>query len=452
MGNGEQSNYLLFMNGSKNDQEGPRMMVGNSTSNATGPVVQAGGPNADKARFDIKLDQAYRIELVTSLDSKGFEYGTPGEVLTVEKDTFDIYVSDLSGNLVGSHRGLSFRDGSNVVQSISTLDLDTVTSSDITFDNWEITDGLIQGNGYLVANTRDFGEGESTNFFKLSIEEHDQDGDSIADWEELALAPYYPFHFFDPKTTNGTPDADALSALLTGTSGEIEVALCATDAAAFESNYPNTIPDDGEITITRTGSLTPISVCFASPTGRAGNTATVCDGTCCMLIGSAGNEEAETEDYELIDESGNRITDTVHFKFGEMSKVTLKAVDDTINEYPETVNLAIATSTDGSYTISDTQSGASIQYRSADNPDNRTIFTGTFSQNDSDQRTSGSGFITATLNGPRTKLHIWSEFSGLSSAQQDAHVHKARPVPRQNIICAITQTQVMLIPNHLTAR
>ena len=163
-----------------------------------------------------------------------------------------------------------------------------------------------------------------------------------------------------------------------------------------------------------------------------------------MLIGSAGDEEAEPEDYQLIDVNGTIITDSVYFGFGEMTKVlTLKAVDDTINEYPETVNLAIATSTDASYTISETQNGASIQiFDLPDNPDNLTIFTGTFSQDGAaTTASSGSGFITATLNGPRTELRIWNEFSGLTSAQQDTHIHKSGPGPSPGpIIYEITQT------------
>ena len=84
------------------------------------------------------------------------------------------------------------------------------------------------------------------------------------------------------------------------------------------------------------------------PLVETGNTATVCDGTCCMLIGSAGDEEAEADDYQLIDAAGMQIADTVHFAFGEMTKqLTVKAVKDALNEYPETLNLAIAASGDG---------------------------------------------------------------------------------------------------------
>ncbi|MEM8867972.1 MAG: PA14 domain-containing protein, partial [Verrucomicrobiota bacterium] len=444
MANASQDVKLIFMNGSDNNQEGPRIDIEDRDS-GTRAAVRAGGPFGSEEEIYVEFEETYRIELVGTLSPNGFSYQTPGEQFTVAEDSFDIYVSDPNRNLIGAARGLSFRDGSGVVDAISSLHLRNPETPNISFDSWDITSGQILGDGYLIPNHIDFGEQTEPNFFELEIQEQDQDGDGIPDWEELALAAHYPFLFFDPDTTNGTPDQTSLQQLLVGTNGNVEVALYASDAAAFESNFPNTIPDNGEITITRTGPLTPItlSLCIA-PLEETGSTATVCDGTCCILVGSAGDEEAEIEDYQLIDEAGTVITDTVHFEFGEMSKVlTLRAIDDNINEYPETVNLAIATAADGSYTISNTQNGASIQlFDLPDNPDNLTIFTGTFSEDGAAVvASSGSGFITATLNGTRTELRIWNEFSGLTSAQQDAHIHKSGPGPSPGaIIYEITET------------
>ena len=36
-----------------------------------------------------------------------------------------------------------------------------------------------------------------------------------------------------------------MQSIISGSQGDIEMALYATDAAAFESNLPKTIPDDG---------------------------------------------------------------------------------------------------------------------------------------------------------------------------------------------------------------
>ena len=444
MATGHDDVSLLFMEGSDDSKQGPRINL-EEVNSGTIATVRGGGSNGTTARIDIAFDQTFRVEIVATLSESGFEYSIPSGQLTVAEDTFDLYVSDAAGNLVGYARGLSFRDGAGVVDTFSTMRLAFATNPNIALDDWEITGGSIEGNGYLTPNRIDFGSPTAPRFFELMIQELDQDGDSLPDWEEIALASHYELLFFDAETNDGTPDANAVGTILADSQGEIEVALYGSDAAAFESNYPNTIPDDGEITITRTGSLAPVTVslCIA-PLDETGNTATVCDGTCCILIGSAGDEAAEREDYQLIEANGNIVTDSVHFGFGEMSKVlTLKAVDDNINEYPETVNLAIAESSEGDYTISETQNGASIQiFDLPDNPDNLTIFTGTFSQDGAAVLpTSGSGFISATLNGTRTELRIWNEFSGLTSAQQDAHVHKASagqtPGP---IIYEITET------------
>lgn len=294
----------------------------------------------------------------------------------------------------------------------------------------------------LFIDSTPAGSEKETNFYRLAVADQDQDGDGISDWEEIALAKFHPVLFFDSETTAGTADATVLASLLMQSQGKPVIALYGTDAAAFESNVPNTTPDNAKITITRSGTLEPIVVklCVA-PLTATGSTATVCDGNCCMLIGSAGDEKAETADYTLVDQDGNTITDTVNFEFGEKTKIlTLTAVSDSINEYPETVNLAVDTSTD--YDISTVQNSASIQlFDLPDHPDNNVVFTGTFSQ---DGRavgaTKGSGYTTALINGPRTKIYFWNEFSNLTSPQQDSHVHKAGSGKTPgDIIYAITE-------------
>lgn len=135
------------------------------------------------------------------------------------------------------------------------------------------------------------------------------------------------------------------------------------------------------------------------------------------------------------------IADEVSFAFGEMSKrLTVIATPDNINEYPETLNLAVKPSDEGLYQISPAN-GASIQlFDLPDSPSNHAIFTGLFSQDgNAVVPSNGSGSTTAILNGPRTKLFITSEFTNLTSNQQDAHVHKSNPGPSPGpIIYAIT--------------
>lgn len=442
----EQDNYVYFMNGNNGLQEGPRFDIEDSTSNPTGAVVRAGGSSGNEAQVDIEFDRTYRIEMITSLVPEGFDYQTKVGSHTVAGDTFDMYVSDLTGQLLGSATGLTFKDsGSNIIQNLSSIRLATPRNPNIIYDDWFVSTGNIPGDGYLVANNIDFGGGLTPNFFKLSVAEEDQDNDTIPDWEEIALAAYANLLFFDSETIDGTSDVDTLQAYLAGATGTPDITLYGTDACAMESNYPNTVRDDGEITITREGVLAPLTVHLEIiPLEDTGEIVTLCDGTCCLLVGVAGDEAAEIEDYVITDEDGNIITDTVHFEFGELEKVlTVKAVNDNINEYPETLKIGIAPSPDSSYTISTLYSRASIQlFDLPDNPDNLTIFTGAFSQDGKAvNATNGSGSVTATINGPRTEIRLWNQFSNLNNAQQDSHVHKANSGNTAgSIIYAITNT------------
>lgn len=440
MGSGHDDAHFYFQ-GPDSSQEGPRVNL-EERNNFTTVAVRAGGSFGVR-QIDVEFDATYRVELVAALETP-FRYQYGLATRTVQPDTFDIYVSTATGEIVGQEFGLTFRDeGADIVQVFDRMRVFGVTSPNIIFDNWEITAGKIAGNGILNRNVSDFSLEADRQFFQLQIQDKDQDADGLSDWEELLLAQHQPFLFFDAETTTGISDTAAVSTLLTTNTGTPVVTLAASDTAAFEDNSPNTEDDHGAILLTRTGTIAPVTVelCIA-PIENTGSTATVCDGTCCTLIGSAGDEEAEATDYLLLDSDGNVVTDRVSFALGEMSKtLTVVAIPDTLNEYPETLNLALAESSDGSYQVSEVLNGASIQlFDLADNPANNAIFTGSFSPDgNADTATQGSGFTTAILNGPRTKLYLTSEFSNLTSAQQDAHVHKANPGPAPgDIIYAIT--------------
>ena len=424
---------LYFQDTDTTDAEGPRIDFELRNSN-TIPSIRAGGSGGSDSNSDIDLNHTYRVELLAALDTP-FTYGFDQSFRSVAADTFDLYISDpLTDELLYTHRGLTFRDGADVLTSIDHLRISIGTSTvpDIYFDDWHFTAGAIDGNGILQPNLSAAPNGhEAKRFFCLTIDDNDQDGDGLSDWEEIVLGQNAPYLYFDDQTQDGQDDATELESQLDSATGDITVTLQASDTAAFEDNSPNISEDHGEITITRTGPITPITVslCIA-PLSDTGNTTTICDGTCCTLVGTAGDEAAEPEDYLLIDEEGNTITDTVAFAFGEMTKViTVKAIKDTINEYPETLNIALATpADDAGYLLSDTN-GASIQlFDLPDSPSNYAVFTGLYSQDgNAVSTTSGSGSTSAILNGPRTQLLITTEFSGLTSAQQDAHIHKSNP-------------------------
>ncbi|MDA7881778.1 DUF1800 family protein [Akkermansiaceae bacterium] len=449
---------LYFRNADTSSQDGPRIDLEES-----GPdyvegepfdpavhlaVIRVGGLSGDN-QINVTYGDTYRMEIVASLQSGGFPYQAGLASYLVAEDTYDVYVSDLDGNLIGSVRGMTFQDASSgiEVEKIDAVRIPYVSNPNIVFDEWEFTGGNISGNGYLRANTEGFTPDEERHFFRMKITDSDQDGDGLMDWEELALAKNLPYLFFDATTVPGQPDGAEAAALLGSLGETIEVTLAASDTAAFERNSPNSNEDYGEVILTRTGPLTPLEVQLCvQPLSETGNTETVCDGTCCTLIGSAGDEVAEVEDYEITDADGNVIVNSVTFEFGEMSKVLrVRAIPDAIVEYPETLNLAIEPAESDTYQVSTTTNGASIQlFDLPDSPENQAIFTGAFGP-ENGVPTGGSGFTTATLNGPRTQLLLYTEFSGLSSAQQDSHIHKSNQIPGNppssgSIIYEITQT------------
>jgi uncharacterized protein (DUF1800 family) len=448
---------LYFRNADTSSQDGPRIDI-----EEVGPnyeegvpfdpsvhfaVVRVGGLSGDN-QINVTYGDTYRIEIVASLQPAGFPYRAGLASYVVAEDTYDVYVSDLNGNLIGNVRGVTFQDASNGIEvlKLDALRMAYVLQPNLVLDDWEFTGGNISGNGYLAGNTGGFTPDEEQHFFRMGIMDRDQDGDGLMDWEELALSRNLPYLFFDATTIPGQQDSTEAASLLSSLGETIEVSLAASDTAAFERNSPNSSEDYGEVTLTRTGPLTSLEIQLCvQPLAETGNTETVCDGTCCTLIGSAGDEVAEVSDYEITDADGNVIVNSVTFEFGEMTKVLrVRAIPDSIVEYPETLNLAIEPAESDQYQISPTTNGASIQLFDLPNsPENLAIFTGSFGP-ESAVVSGGSGFTTATLNGTRTQLLLYNEFGGLTSAQQDSHIHKSNQIPGNppssgSIIYEITQ-------------
>lgn len=434
---------LRFRNSSTGQQDGPRIDFEDSNSGQRA-VVRPNNLSTPGREIEVTFDETYRIEIIASMVPGGFTYQAGLATLTAAEDTFDLYISDVQGRLVGSSLGVPFYDsGSDIVKRIDALRVSLSNEPNIYFDDWEITGGQISGNGYLSANIASYQPNTKDQFFRISITDQDQDQDGLTDWEELKLSAHQPVLFFDPQSQEGIADLTTITTLLNANQSISEFTLQASDTAAFESNSPNLSDDHGEITITRTGSLQAVTVQLCqTPLTNTGNTVTICNGSCCSLAGTAGDEEAEISDYILVDSEGNLITNSVSFRYAEMSKkLTLIATLDEINEYPETVNLVIEATDDNRYDISSTN-GASIQlFDLPDHPSNEALFTGTFSQDaNASNPSSGSGFLSAVLNGTRTQLTLTNEFSNLTSVQQDSHVHKAQPGPNSgDIIYAITE-------------
>ena len=184
--------------------EGPRIRMESLEEGAIASV-RAGG-NGTASRIDVTFDHTYRVEIVATTTNAGFEYATPNGLETVAKDTFDIYISDTSAHLIGSAKGLTFRDREpDLIPQFAVLEADFFIDPNIAFDAFDITSGYIAGDGYLVGNHTAPDDSDAKQFYQLEVTEIDQDGDGLSDWEELALAKYNPVLFFDAQSDGEAP-------------------------------------------------------------------------------------------------------------------------------------------------------------------------------------------------------------------------------------------------------
>jgi len=380
---------------------GPRIDVERDNADPSRAVIRA-GRGGDQAEIEVTYGAVYRVEIVGTFSAEGFSYRTPAGMEVVPQKRFDLYVSDAAGNLIGSASDLLFRESeTNQLTALEAHQL--VFNPNAVFDDWYISAGSIPGAGYVETNLTGFLVGGGDQFFRVRIDDQDQDNDGLADWDEIQLSKHQPFLFFDAESVTGTSDSDALATVLQATAPRPIFSLQASDTVAFESNFPLGGEDHGEIIVTRSGGLAPVTLTLTRPPlTSTGNTATVCDGTCCTLIGSAGDEAVENNDYLITDEEGKIVTNTLSFGFGEMSRtLTVKAMPDERAEYPETLNLALGA--DPSYDLSELN-GASIQiFDLPDHPDNVTAFQGSFVA-EPGKSSNVSGFATAKLSGCRTQV------------------------------------------------
>lgn len=347
---------------------------------------------------------------------------------------------------VSENSNLTFNTGVTPVRGTGEMFTLTISND----GNGVITEAHGTAEQRVIDSTFSLGEAldvEEQRFFSVEVNDVDSDDDGLTDWAELYLDEFVNISASDATTNANTSDGAFLLAWYTGRSGITpEVTLLATDRCAFENNAPLAGEDNAAIRITRTGIL-PITIPLEDMgVENTANTSVVCNGQCCLIVGVAGDEAAERADYAFYDADGNLIPGgAINFKLGETERViTVKAVNDGIYEYPETLNVAASASSDSSYTLASTN-GASLQFLDApDEPENDVIFVGAFSQDGRATVDSiGSGFLSARLNGSRREMTITTSFSNLTSPQQDSHVHKSNIGTGATpgvIIYAITET------------
>ncbi|MEP4078335.1 DUF1800 family protein [Haloferula sp.] len=139
------------------------------------------------------------------------------------------------------------------------------------------------------------------------------------------------------------------------------------------------------------------------------------------------NEGAsDPADYTVTDSSDTPLDGFVMVDpNGGSADIVIHPVEDVRAEYPEVVELSIDNGTD--YAAGGSSSARCLINDATDTPENVTTFKAVYTP-ELGLPTSGTGFATLTINGPKTEATIFTSYSGLTSIQTDQHIHRVNDV------------------------
>jgi uncharacterized protein (DUF1800 family) len=243
------------------------------------------------------------------------------------------------------------------------------------------------------------------NYFRVTVDDVDTDGEGVNDWSERALYGYIPFDV--ESTSSGSDDFITISNALEAVSETVSVGI--RDDSAYEDNS-SPERNVARFRMDRIGTLAPLTVFFS-------------------FSGSSNPAEGSSDpsDYNVEDENGSPISGAVTLPFGAVSvDVVIDPILDTIHEYPEIVTLSL--DPNSNYVAGVTASNRVAIYDAHDLPQNEKLFVGIHVP-EIGASTVGFGLATLLLNGPNTSARINHTFSSLTSTQNNSHVHKSILAP-----------------------
>ena len=134
-------------------------------------------------------------------------------------------------------------------------------------------------------------------------------------------------------------------------------------------------------------------------------------------------------DYTVEDEYGNPLGGSIVIPaYSKSAPITIRPLADGYHEYPERVEMELVPSP-ANYTVDPSAPDTWIDIADAtDAPVYDKILLGLYKP-EGGAVTTASGYTTLIMNGTNTKAKISSSFGGLTSSQNNAHVHKANPQP-----------------------
>ncbi|MEM7147103.1 MAG: DUF1800 family protein [Verrucomicrobiota bacterium] len=246
----------------------------------------------------------------------------------------------------------------------------------------------------------------------------DTDGDGIQDGIENLLPGYSAFD----ANSSGSPDGTDLANALAAT--EESISVTTSDGAARENTgfAGNGLPrfrDVARFTITRSGSLKPVTV-FYSLGGSDG-----------MNDGSPQEEEdAESSDYDSEGSNGEPLAGTITIPAGANSaQIIINPSLDTIHEYPETVSLTVSGHPDYSVDGANSRSECRI-FDERNDEENEILFVGFSLPQPGSATPKGSAICSGKLSANKDQLTLFSSITASFSApQNNSHVHKDEGTP-----------------------
>jgi len=295
-------------------------------------------------------------------------------------------------NVSGSNVQVSFRTRTGKRYSLETSEVPDASS-------WTVIGSPITGTYALQTITAPIGSGDAPKFYRIKVEDLDNDGDGLSNWAEAVMGT-------NPNVANSTNNASG------GVAGDGEVlrSLMSFSASTLVTSAYEKEGTKGRVRLSRSYGSMPLTITCS----LAGNT-------------NLAKGSASTHDYQLQNSAGSLISAsamTIPAGTTQYDVLVAPVVESPpVPEVPEMLRLSFRTVSNGMVTpLGSTQT---IHIRDAENTSaNRKLFVAYYGR-EGGAATTATGIATVLVNGDNSQALVNSSFSNLTSQQSASHLHAA---------------------------